>query len=102
MKHQEASTLAGKTVTIKPHVKHPQNATFGGSQIMIEDWWDRVTGGSWMFAQGNPACLVYAMRTGLSGVAVPTNDEVLYGHTEDGLGHLIHVSEIEDVNREVI
>uniref|UniRef100_A0A6M3L8K2 Uncharacterized protein n=1 Tax=viral metagenome TaxID=1070528 RepID=A0A6M3L8K2_9ZZZZ len=94
MKHLESSTLAGKTVTIKPHVKHPQNDNFGGSEISIEDWWDKITGGSWMFAQGNPACLVYAMRTGFSNVPVPTDDEVLYGHTKDGLGHLIHISEI--------
>jgi len=93
--HENISPLASKTVDIKPHVKHPQNKNFGGSQIKIEDWWDRVSGGSWMFAQGNPACLVYAMRTGFSEVPVPTDDEVLYGKI-NGLGHLIHISEIEE------
>lgn len=98
MKHLDKSLLAGKMVTIKPHVKHPQNQNFGGSQIKIEDWWDRVYGSSWMFAQGNPACLIYAMRTGFSKTPVPTDDEVLYGHTKDGLGHLIHILEIEEAN----
>lgn len=95
MKHISQSPLAGKEVTIKSWVKHPQNDKFGGSQITIEDWWDRVYGRSWMFARGNPACLIYAMRTGFSEPSIPTDDEVLYGKTKDGLGHLIHVSEIE-------
>ena len=96
MKHQTKSPLANMLVTIKPHIKHPQNKNFGGSLIRIEDWWDRVYGDSWMFAKGNPACLVYAMRTGFSEVPIPTDDEVLYGKTEDGLGHLIHTSEIKE------
>jgi len=96
MIHQNKSPLAGGVVTIKPNIKHPQSPTFGGSQITIEDWWDRVSGKSWMFAKGNPACLVYAMRTGLADMPVPSDDEVLYGHTKDGFGHLVHVSEIKD------
>jgi len=94
MIHQEKSALAGQSVKVADWVKHPQNENFGGSEILIEDWWDRVFGGSWMFAQGNPACLIYAMRTGFSDKPIPTDDEVLYGKTADGLGHLIHISEI--------
>ena len=96
MIHQNKSSLAGRIVTIKSSVKHPQFPTFGGSQITIEDWWDRVSGKSWMFANGNPACLVYAMRTGFSEIPIPTDNEVLCGHTKDGLGHLLHISEIEE------
>lgn len=95
MIHQDKSALAGQTVKVASWVKHPQNKNFGGADILIEDWWDRVYGSSWMFAQGNPACLVYAMRTGFSTKPVPDDDEVLYGKTDDGLGHLIHLSEIE-------
>jgi len=92
--HKEKSEFADKEVTIKKRVKHPQVEDFGGSKILIEDWWDRVTGQSWMFTQGNPACLIYAMRTGFSKKEIPTDDEVLYGKI-NGLGHLIHISELE-------
>ena len=91
--HSESSSLKGQTVKIKDWVKHPQDSNFGGSEIWIEDWWDKVSGQSWMFCQGNPACLIYAMRTGFSEKPIPTDDEVLYGK-KDGLGHLIHISEI--------
>ncbi len=94
MLHNEASPLAGQTVRIASWVKHPQNSSFGGADIRIEDWWDRVSGGSWMFAKRNPACLVFAMRTGFSERSIPTDDDVLYGKTADGLGHLIHVTEL--------
>ena len=95
MIHNDKSELAGQTVKVAEWVKHPQNKNFGGIDILIEDWWDRVSGGSWMFAQGNPACLVFAMRTGFSERPIPTNNEVLYGKTPDGLGHLVHISELE-------
>jgi len=52
---------------------------FGGSDYRVEGYWDEVTGGSWMDAQGNPACLIYAMRTGLMNQHVPSDNEVLYG-----------------------
>jgi hypothetical protein len=48
-----------------------------------------------MFAKGNPACLVYAMRTGCSKIFIPTDDEVLYGKI-NGLGHLVHITELEE------
>ena len=98
MIHSERSVLAQQKVRIKEWVKHPQSQSFGGSEILIEDWWDRVGTCSWMVAKGNPACLIYAMRTGLSERLIPTDDEVLYGHTSNGLGHLIHISEIEENN----
>lgn len=90
--HPEESKMAGKEVKIKADANK-----IGGETILIEDWWDRVSGGSWMWADGNPACLDYAMRTGLSEKSVPTNDEVLYGKI-GGMGKLVHVTELEETN----
>ncbi len=95
--HTEKSQFAGKTVKIKPDIKHPQFKNFGGSDFIVEDWWDRVYGKSWMFAKGNPACLIYAIRTGFTDIPIPSDDEVLYGHI-GSLGHLVHISEIVDTN----
>lgn len=81
--HTEPHPLAGQTVTV--------DLGKGPVDYTIEDWWDRVSGGSWMFAQGNPACLGYALRSGLGGL--PTDNEVVYGKIA-GLGHLVHVSEL--------
>ena len=64
-------------------------------QYVVDDWWIRAAGMSWGNAQGNPACLNYAMRGAIEGL--PDDDDVVYGHTPDGLGHLVHVSEITEV-----
>jgi hypothetical protein len=90
--HNEKSSLAGKVVKIKASVKHPQYPNFGGSEFHVEDYWDRIAGKSWMFCDGNPACLVYTMRSGMAGL--PTDDEVIYGKM-GGMGSLVHLSEIE-------
>lgn len=94
MNHTESHPLKDKTVRIKSHVKHPQVPGFGGAEFRVEDWWDKVAGRSWMSCDGNPACLIYAMRTGFSEVHVPIDDEVVYGKVGP-FGHLLHVSEIE-------
>lgn len=52
-----------------------------------------------MSADGNPACMNYAIRAGFSDL--PTDDEVLYGKI-GGFGHLVHISEIEEINNEVV
>lgn len=85
--HPEPAPLAGQTVTI--------DLGNGPESYRVEDWWDRVSGGSWMTARGNRAALAYAMRTGFSGKSIPLNDEVLYGKTASGFGHLVHVSEVQ-------
>lgn len=82
MIHKEKSNFAGKKVTLKDGVK-----------ITIEDWWDRLTQKSWMDMNGNPACLKYAIRSAY--LNLPIDNEVLYGHIENGLGNLVHISEIE-------
>jgi hypothetical protein len=83
--HQEESPLAGKTVKVVA-------GEFAGNDYRVEDWNDRVIGKSWMFADGNPACLMYAMRSALD--RLPTDNEVLYGKI-GSLGHLIHISEVQ-------
>ena len=85
----ERSELAGKVIKIKSEANE-----IGGQEVHIEDWWINVAGQSWMFCEGNPACIRYAMRTGLGKIRVPMNDQVLYGKI-GGLGYLIHESELE-------
>lgn len=80
--HPTPCPMAGKTLQW-------QNEPF-----IVEDWWDRVSGGSWAWAKGNPAALIYAMR--LIGTDIPDNDEVVYGK-RGGLGHLVHVSELTEI-----
>lgn len=89
--HTEASPLAGKTVKVKAGV-----AEIGGRELRVEDWWDRVAGRSWQVCSGNPACIGYAVRAGMSGL--PTDDEVVYGKVGP-LGFLVHLSEIETSDR---
>ena len=92
MIHNAPHPMAGKVVKISASSEHPQVPTFGGSDFRVEDYWDRVAGKSWMDCNGNPACLIYAMRSGFAHL--PTDDEVLYGKV-GSYGHLVHVSEIE-------
>ena len=44
-----------------------------------------------MDCNGNPACLIYAMRSGFANM--PIDNEVFYGKI-GGLGHIIHQSEV--------
>lgn len=95
--HDKPHPLAGRTVTLDKKADDPaRHMVMPGSEYRIEDWWDRVSGQSWMYSQGNPAAIQYAMRSGMRcamGAAVPSDDEVVYGHI-DGMGHLLHVSEL--------
>ncbi len=98
----EKHPLANKTV--KLNIKIPSNKKQANSpgilelkdkEFRIEDWVLNMPGGkSWMDMNGNPACLKYAIRSGISGL--PTDDNVVYGKV-DGLGHLIHESELGKV-----
>lgn len=88
--HQEQSPLAGKTVRLKDSVDHP-HIPAGERDYRVEDWWDCVDGRSWMDAVGNPAALIYAVRSVRAGL--PIDNDVLYGKVGP-FGHLIHVSEI--------
>ena len=95
MIHRERSIHANQKVNFHDWVKHPDYENFNDMEFIVEDWWDRLYGASWKFANGNPACLIYALRTGFSQIPIPHDDDVLYGHTKDGLGHLVHISEIK-------
>lgn len=86
MRHRELHPDAGKTVLLRTKDQ------LSGSQYRIEDWCDRVLGISWMDANGNPAALVYAMR---SAGSTPIDDEVVYGKIANR-AHLMHVSELGD------
>ena len=90
MLHKEKSPLANQKLKIKTQANE-----IGGKEILVEDWWDRVAGKSWMNCDGNPVCLNYAMRTGLSmDISVPTDNEVVYGKI-NGLGYLVNTVELE-------
>jgi len=83
---RDKSPLAGRTVKIR-------KGELAGSDYVVEDWWENVYGKSWMFSDGNPAAMKYAMRTGLQAFGVPNNNDVLYGKI--GLyGELVHISEL--------
>ena len=92
MNKRPTHPMAGKTVTLKNNKGLGLRA---GQQYRIEDWWENVSGRSWKSAQRNPACIAYAARTLFSPEPIPHDDEVVYGKT-GGLGHLIHVSEINE------
>lgn len=81
MMHNESHPLAGQTVRLT-----------SGEEYRLEDWWDTLTGGSWMFADGNPAALNYAMRSAAANL--PLDNEVVYGKI-GAFGHLVHVSELD-------
>lgn len=86
MIHTEPHPLAGCTVDVE--IK-------GATQpFHLEDWWDRIAGGSWMNS-GAIAAFAYGIRAGLEGL--PMDDEVVYGHI-GSLGHLIHASELGAVS----
>jgi hypothetical protein len=91
--HKESHPLAGKTVHLKDDI-FALGGVEPGAEYRLEDWWDVVTGGSWMDAEGNPAALKYAMRSGFSH-SIPLDNEVVYGKIGP-FGHLIHVSEIAE------
>lgn len=93
MIHQEPHPLAGQTVKIKDGVIDPaQGLVLPGAEYRIEDWWDRVSGESWMTSYSNIAALQYAIRSAKNDL--PLDDNVVYGKIES-LGHLVHVSEFE-------
>lgn len=88
--HTETHPLSGQTVTLS-NVGNNFDEVRDGVVFRIEDWWDRLTGGSWMFAVGNPAAIKYAIRSGAANL--PLDDEVVYGKIGP-FGHLVHVSEL--------
>lgn len=94
-KNREKCPYAGLTVKIKADVGiDPMTGhDLGNQDFTIEDYWENVYGLSWMHSDGNPAALLYAIRTGMRGGAVPINNDVLYGKI-GMMGYLFHISEL--------
>lgn len=92
-KIRERCPYAGCEIMTRPDVgKDPFSGRDLSSQrFIVEDWWENVYGRSWMVSDGNPAALSYAFRTGMK--RGPTDNDVVYGKI-DGLGYLLHVSEL--------
>ena len=64
----------------------------GKPNIMIEDLVLNMPGNkSWMDMNGHPTAMLYGMRAGLE--RLPTDDKVYYGKI-DGLGEMVHESEL--------
>jgi hypothetical protein len=83
--------LTGKTVKLRCKNTDGSAQELDGQDFEVEDWWINVAGRSWMFCDGNPACLIFAMRSAAAGL--PTDNEVIYGKV-GAYGHLVHESEI--------
>lgn len=94
--HQEPHPLAEKVVTL--NLAGEIQGLVAGAEFEVADYWNRISGKSWSLCDGNPACLVYAIRAGSSGL--PTDDDVVYGKVA-GFGYLVHASELGTVIREV-
>lgn len=97
--HTESHPLAGQTVLLKTSTSpatHQPDEPAENIEFRIEDWWDKLTGGSWKYADGNPAALKYALRIGLSDNPPPADDEVVYGKI-GAFGHIVHTSELGEV-----
>lgn len=93
MAHAEQHELAGQEIKVQFKGGHNQipGSENGPVDFVVEDWQDRVMGQSWMYMDGNPAALVYAIRAGVN--SLPFDNEVIYGKV-GGLGHMVHESEI--------
>ena len=91
--HSESHPLAGKTVRIKGSTDPVQGQVVDGAEYRVEDWWDKISGGSWMNATGNFAAMHYAARSAANGL--PLDNEVVYGKIGP-LGHIVHVSELSE------
>jgi hypothetical protein len=90
--HDTPHPLAGQTVQLNDTAKDPaQHAVVPGASYRLEDWWDRVSGQSWMDCIGNPAASHYALRAGVSDL--PADNNVVYGKIGPR-GHLVHASEL--------
>ncbi|MEV4735522.1 MULTISPECIES: hypothetical protein [unclassified Microbacterium] len=94
MEHEAQHPQAGQTVQVEFRGGgHPQveGSADGPVDFVVEDWWDHLTGKSWMFSDGNPAVIDYSIRSGMNGL--PTDNEVVYGKV-GAFGYLVHVDEI--------
>ena len=66
--------------------------------ITIEDEHKKVLGQWWAGYSGNPTCMLYGVRNGIEGLPLDNDEaeEIYYGKI-DGLGELVHISELEEI-----
>jgi hypothetical protein len=84
---RDPSPYAGQTVRLRPDA-----AELGGHQAEVVDWYERLGDKvPWRDNPGDPRAQGYTVRHGLGGL--PDDDEVLFARV-DGMGQLIHLSEI--------
>lgn len=96
MIHSNRHSLAGKTVTLNSKAKDIiQGQVVPGAKFVVEDYWDRIGGKSVWLTTGNFAAMNYALRNQTAGL--PMDEEVVYGKI-NGLGHIVHVSEIDETS----
>ena len=80
--HEQPHPQAGSIVTV--------DVAGSTHEYRIEDWWDRVSGGSWRDLNVIAAINYDKMREILN---LPGDNEVVYGKI-GGFGYLMHVSQI--------
>ena len=85
---------AGKTVRLIESATHFQYPEFGGQEFHVEDLDEVVFGQSWGFMTGNPAAMVYGMRSAENNL--PLGGRVYYGKL-GAMGCLIHEDEIAGI-----
>lgn len=66
--------------------------------VLVEDYWINVSGVAWVIDLRNPACIDYAIR--VANTHLPVDSNAVYAKTDDGLGYLFHVSELELIENE--
>lgn len=90
-----------KTYRIKGNSKYFKKK-YGTSNplIKIENTDYVVFGGSWAFQNGNPACMLYGMRSAEDDLPSDIIDKqaTWYGKVH-GLGELVHKSELAEVKK---
>ena len=69
--------------------------------ITIENEHKKVLGRWWGGYDGNITCMLYGVRNAVEYLPLDNGEteEVYYGKI-DGLGELVHISELEEVNNE--
>ena len=92
--HKEPHPHASRIVKLKNGIEPFNGVDFSGKNFRIEDWWDclaDIDNPDWRKSK-LVACVLYSIRS--SKTSLPIDNEVVYGKLA-GLGHLIHVSELE-------
>ena len=85
---RDPSPYAGQTVRLRADA-----AELGGHKAAVVDWYERLGDKvSWRDNPSDPRAMGYIVRRGLG--ALPADDDVLFARV-DGMGQLIHLSEIE-------